>query len=263
MELLDEIHIANLIKELKLKGKRVQSNCFFRFVDEKKTWEVYHSDESIILIKEDNGVFRIFFYTIDFSDLKQLMNQKLSEDREYTLEIVGKDRNLYCDELTGMGFQVLARMSRLSIKDVSTYLAEKEEYQDVSVITAGVEDVSELKEKLWKIFDTRVSHLPNEEELKASIEKQEISLYRNDNGNITAFLQSVVEPRSFYINQVYNAAEKKVIHSIMYRRLAEYVENDGKYVYAWVDETNMASMRFHKKYGLEPDGLWTCVYVKE
>lgn len=263
MALLDEVCISNIIKELKLQGKRVLTNCFFRFLDAERTWEVYHSDASTLLVKEDNGVFRLFFYTIDFADLKKLMDKELPNDREYTLEVIGKDRTLYCDELNDMGFHAIARMNRLSIKDVSAYLTEKAENPDVLVVTAGLEDVPALMKKLWEIFDTRVSHLPDEEELKRSVEKQEICLYRDNHGDITAFLQSVAEPRSFYINQVYNSAEKKVIHTIMHRQLTKYVENGGKYVYAWVDEKNIASVRFHKKYGLEPDGLWTCVYVKE
>lgn len=265
--LLDENSISKLIRELKLSSKRVYSNCFLQFRDAGKEWEVFLSLQSILIVNKDNGVLRLLFYTADFDDLKELMDTSLLSDCEYILEIVAKDKMLYHDELTNMGFRVLAQMSRLSVKDISPLFEEGsnfcEPYDDSLVELANVKDIQPLKMKLWNIFDTRISHLPNEDELRSSIEKGEFCLYRDGNSDILAFLQSVIEPKSFYINQVYNGTEKKAIHSIMHKRLSEYYLNGGRYVYAWVDEENIASLKFHEKYGLKPDGLWTCVYMKE
>ncbi len=264
---VNEIHISEKIREWKLAGKCVHSNCFLRFTEEEKMWKAYDSPQSVLIVKMDHGVRRLFFYTIDFSDLKQLADRNLSASCEYILEVVAKDKTLYRDELEDMGFCVLANMSRLSTKDISPLFGDDAcfagPYDDSIVETAHMGDVRPLKQKLWEVFDTRISHLPNEDELKMSVQKGEFCLCRGGDSEIVAFLQSAVEPKSFYINQVYNGAEKKCIHSLMHKRLSDYYNNGGKYAYAWVDEKNEASLGFHKKYGMQADGLWTCVYVKQ
>ncbi len=265
--LTDEICISKLIRELKLTGKQVYSNCFFRFSNAGQEWELYNSAGSLLLVKQESSVLRLFFFTLDFSDLKQLMEDSLASDREYMLEIVAKDKVLYRNELLDMGFDVFAQMLRMSVKDISPLFqngsAFVEAYDEQLVEQARPEDVPALLDKLWHIFDTRVSHLPDEEELKSAILRGEFCLCREKDSDIRAFLQSVMEPRSFYINQVYNGGEKKLIHSIMHKRLAEYYQQGGRYVFAWVDEKNQASLRFHEKYGLKPDGLWTAVYRRK
>lgn len=263
---MDEVTISNLIRELKLTGKQVHSNCFLRFCDAEKKWEVFNSTNSILIVKQDNGVQRLFFFTIDFLDLKYLLESRLFSDREYVMEIVSKEREPYRDNFMDMGFFILAQMQRMSVRDVSSLFQRAEgfleAYDDSLAEQAVLEDIPRLQAKLWEIFDTRISHLPNEEELREAVLRGEFCVCRDSHSNIQAFLQSVTEPRSFYINQVYNGGEKKIIHSIMHKRLSEYCQNGGKYVYAWVDEKNKASLRFHEKYGLRPDGLRTCVYQK-
>lgn len=53
-------------------------------------------------------------------------------------------------------------------------------------------------------------------------------------------LQAEVMTKKFYINQVANKSEKHVIHAILLDRLEKYAEKGGKYLYAWVEEKNIA-----------------------
>ena len=55
----------------------------------------------------------------------------------------------------------------------------------------------------------------------------------------------------------------KIIHAMMLNRLKKYSETGGRYIYAWIDEKNIASIKFHKKYGMEPDGIWDIIYFTE
>ena len=50
---------------------------------------------------------------------------------------------------------------------------------------------------------------------------------------------------------------------MMLNRLKKYSETGGRYIYAWIDEKNIASIKFHKKYGMEPDGIWDIIYFTE
>ena len=49
---------------------------------------------------------------------------------------------------------------------------------------------------------------------------------------------------------------------MLQNRLKPYVEQGGKYVYAWIEKNNIASLKFHSKYGLAHDGMWNMVYYK-
>ena len=114
---------------------------------------------------------------------------------------------------------------------------------------------------LHEIFDTKVSHLPSDEELSKSVERGEVEIHCDKNSAIDAILQVVVKPQNFYINQIYNGTEKKIIHSMHQKRLKKYSAQCWIYAYAWVEKDNVASIKFHEKYGFKFDGLWNMVYV--
>ena len=48
---------------------------------------------------------------------------------------------------------------------------------------------------------------------------------------------------------------------MLQKRLKDYVNQGGKYAYAWVEKNNIASVKFHEKYGMKFDGLWNMVYA--
>lgn len=266
MEARSEAVISEHIRRLKASGKKVFSNSYLRFVKEEQRWETAVSPESLLILNPDHGVRRLLFYTTDFGDLQNILRKSLASGEEYVLEIVSKDGGLYQDELEDMGFVEIARLSRVSVKDISPIFHGENEISrmaDPSIpMEAKEEDTDGILKTLWNVFDTRISHLPGREELCQSIRRGEFCIYKDeDSSNIKAVLQSIVAPKSFYINQVYNGAKKNVIHSILLERLKQYYLNGGRYVYAWVEESNLASLKFHAKYGLQPDGLYTCVYV--
>lgn len=264
MEARNESVISEHIRRLKASGKKVFSNSYLRFVKEEQQWETAVSPESILILNVDQGVRRLLFYTTDFCDLRKILRTSLVRGEEYVLEIVSKDGGLYQEELEDIGFVEIARLSRVSVKDISPVFQGENEIGrmvDPSIPSAAnEEDADSILEILWNVFDTRISHLPDRDEICRSIEKDFVCIYKDRDLNVRAILQSVEAPKSFYINQVYNSERKEVIHSIMYEKLKSYYVRGGRYVYAWVDETNLASLKFHAKYGMQPDGLYTCVY---
>ena len=70
-------------------------------------------------------------------------------------------------------------------------------------------------------------------------------------------------PKKFYINQIVNKGKREIIHAILLNRLEEYIKAGGKYLYAWVEERNIASVKFHEKYGMKHDGMWSMSYSIE
>ena len=75
-----------------------------------------------------------------------------------------------------------------------------------------------------------------------------------------SLLKRKIDNKSFYINQVVNLGPKACIHSLMIKELNSFIESGGKIVYSWIAEDNIASIKFHEKYGLVRGPKYVTVY---
>lgn len=229
------------------------------FVD--KVTEFYMSDGAVAAAYDDHGVKRIVFCAAAPSELPEMLSRFAG--REFVAEIVARDPEENRALLESCGFEVLAELRRLSTPDCTGLPEQVTQYFDASVgYFPKTSEAREMNQFLWETFDTRVSRLLSDEEVSKVIEKKEITLHRDSDGNIDALLQVVMQPRKFYINQIINRGERKTIHAMLQNRLREYVSGGGRYAYAWVETGNAASNKFHGKYGFRHDGLYNIVYTK-
>ncbi len=254
-------HIKEAIEKLKTNGRLV-TNVYTADIINQSSVFLFNAD-AILLSYNDHGVNRLYYYAHKLDNIEGLI-ASLPGD-EYALEFMTKNGEDSSEVLQQLGFQCLARMMRMSVRDVSGPAKSNFTSHHFDEVAGTFPDeglAPEINKVLWKVFDTRVSHLQDEDELKRSIEKREVLIHQNNKeGNIDAVLQTIIQPQRFYINQVYNGADKNVIHSMMHQRMKEYIAAGGKYAYAWVDKNNIASVKFHQKYGLQHDGMWNMVYV--
>lgn len=224
--------------------------------------EVYASEKAVLISCLDCGVKRLYFYTVDFSTLNNLFPSL--KQGEYTLEMLSRNSEEKKDFLTQNGFTLLAQMMRMSVRDCSHFLTDSSllQYADDNVgLIPNINLASAINRQLRTIFDARISHLQSDNELRQSIERGEVEIHQTQDNSIDAILQVVFKPQNFYINQIYNGTEKKIIHAMLQKRLRAYINQGGKYAYAWVEKDNIASVKFHEKYGFKPDGLWNMVYL--
>ncbi len=239
----------NTIKEklaaLKNTGKRLYTNNYTNSALEAAE-ELWESKEGILFSYDDHGVKRLVYNVADFKELKTLLQQ--IEGSGYILEFLSRDKDENRGLLEQSGCSILARMKRVSNPDCRFVFTDSPimAYADLNLgREAFVEEAQEINQTLWSVFDTRVSHLSSDEELQHAIRNGQISIYRGENGTIDAIMQTVVHPRKFYFNHAYNKADKSVIHAMILKRMRTYVEAGGKYVYAWVEEKNIASFKFN------------------
>lgn len=224
--------------------------------------EAYCCEKSLLISCLDCGVRRLYFYTADFLTLKELF--PFLKYEEYILEYLTKDPDCKKESFEQISFALLASMMRMSVRDCSNFMNDSTllQYADDNLgRIPNVEQASALNELLNEVFDTRISHLQSDEDLRQSIKNDEVEIHQAQDGTIDAILQVIVKPQNFYINQIYNGAEKRIIHAMLQKRLKKYIAQGGKYAYAWVEKNNIASVKFHEKYGLKPDGLWNMVYL--
>lgn len=233
---------------------RLDTNCYNADVISMAD-SIRESGDSFVFSYEDHGIKRLCYFASDYDTLGELLNG--FEDGPYYLEIMTREP----DTIRLSGAECVARMKRLSNSDCNTAFDNEEitRYRDDSIVQiAETSDANEINRLLWNTFNNEVSHLLSDDELAEVISKGNVLIHKGD--EIDAVLQVDVMPKKFYINQVINKAGKEVIHAMMLSRLDQYRKNGGKYMYSWVDETNIASLRFHGKYGMEHDGMWNLVY---
>ena len=243
------------------RANRLINNFYSSDVAE-KACGIWENGDEFVFAYEDHGINRLIFFVKDLNSIDVILKQ--IPQGKYFIDIMGRDRGEYLSA----DIKVIAHLKRYSNPDCRSVLdngSEVIKYKgSVRVETALEEDTSELNKMLWSTFNTEVSHLLSDDELRMVIQTGQISLHRNDEGIIDAMLQANVMPKKFYINQIINRSGKKeVIHSILIDRLEGYVANGGKYLYAWIEETNNASLKFHEKYGMKHDGMWNTVYCLE
>lgn len=250
--------INEKIKTLKSRGK-VFSNYFG--ILEFSNCEFLTTDKTVLIIKHEYKVDRLYYFTLDISDLLENALVRLSKS-DFCLDLITKKPEQFERTFIDAGLILKSRMKRVAVSDVSQVLEGNSAVAEFFDPNIGEfpekKDAPQIYDLLWEVFDTDISHLPDLTEVENSIDRNEFTWYNKD-GKVS-LLQMVIKPKSLYINQVYNPNEKNIIHAMLLNRIKEYCANGGKYMYSWVEETNIPSMKFHAKYQMEPDGLWNIVF---
>lgn len=250
--------INNAIMALKKQGIRIKSNVFGS-IDMFKTYETILTPDSVVYIENDHGVKRLKFYTLSAEDLIKVLH---SLSTPVTADVVSKTPNDFSFEMEKAGFTLLARMKRLVNRDITEVVSKMKPPKFTFGGVAHSSDTEAINNLLWSTFDTRISHLLSNDELAAVIEKGEVFTVKEQDKVVTVLYKST-ENNRFYINQVINLSDKECIHSLMYTELQKFYDSGGRYLYAWVQDSNIASNKFHAKYGMNFDGLYDLVYVNQ
>ncbi len=249
------MNIQVLLDKIKTARKlRFLTNCYSLDVINKaeRLWE---KEDSFAFTYNDNGINRLIFFVNNYKILECLLGEL--EKGQYFLEIMTK--NLQEDFPSNLN--IVAKMMRMATSDCSSVFNNSSilQYRDDSKGTEpDIDDAHEINEILWNTFHTEISHLLTDEEIVEKIKRGKFLIHRSK--RIDAVLQTDVMPKKFYINQIVNLTDKKIIHAILLKRLWNYIQNGGSYAYAWVEDKNIASVKFHEKYGFKHDGMWNLVF---
>ena len=255
---MDRIDIDEKIRYAK--SKRYLTNCYSGEVV-KNANNLWKKGDDFIFSYDDHGINRLIYFVKSWKTMDSLIDQ--IEDGIFYLEFITKEPSEYIPK----DMVQIARMMRYANPDVRNIfikdkpvLRYKEPYMGK---IATVKETDEINRILWRIFRTEISHLLYNTELEQKIADGAIIINRNNHGNIDALLQVDIKVKKFYINQVLNRGEPQIIHSILLKKLEDYISNGGKYIYAWIEENNIASIKFHQKYEMKHDGMWSMIYCLE
>lgn len=247
----------------KIKFARMQrfiSNCYSIDIVERCN-RIWFIDDGFLFTYTDHGINRLVYFAKDWNTVDELLG--MVDHGRYYLEFITKDIWEYAPTeslLTASMMRMTNPDCRIVFESGSGVL----QYKGAAVIEEAQEsDVGEINKILYSTFHTEVSHLPNKDELREKIRENQITVHRDNGGHIDALLQAEVMPKKFYINQIVNNADKCIIHAMLLDKLEKYIAVGGKYLYAWVEDKNIASLKFHKKYGMRHDGMWSRIYYLE
>lgn len=220
--------------------------------------DMWSQGDEFILSYEDHGVHRLVYFARTWESVNRLLER--IDSGQYFVEFMTKNP----DEYKPKGTELIAAMKRLANPDCHSVFelgAQVLCFKDaVEVEMAQERDAEEINHIFWTTFHTEISHLLSDEELREIIRDGKISIHRNIDNHIDAILQADVMPKKFYINQIVNKGNREVIHAILLDKLKNYINSGGKYLYAWVEDKNIASIKFHGKYGMKHDGMWSMIY---
>ena len=249
-----------LEKIKKARFQRLMTNCYSLDVVE-HCLELWSHEDEFVFSYEDHGINRLVYFVRTWEALDFFLAE-IGKGHFY-FEFMTKNPDEYRPE----GAMLTASMMRMANTDCSSVFDTDSnilQFKDaVSVEVAKEQDTAEINRILWDTFHTEISHLLSDEELRDKIKKGQLTIHRNSDKQINALLQADVMPKKFYINQVINNGNREVIHAIMLNRLEEYVRAGGRYLYAWVEDKDIASIKFHEKYGMNHDGMWSMIYSIE
>lgn len=235
--------------------RQLLTNCYTIDLPEVAD-QLWMKEDDFIFSYKDQGIKRLIYFAKDWYVVDELL--KLIDSGRYFLEFMTRNP----DEYVPSGLTLIARMMRLSNLDCRSVFMEGSsvmQYMNENVgERAREEDAKEINQVLRDTFRTEISHLLSDAEMRDKVAAGQVTIHRDD--RIDAILQADVKPKKFYINQIVNKTDRSIIHAILLNRLKQYVKGGGKYLYAWVEDTNIASLKFHEKYGMRHDGMWSMIY---
>lgn len=238
--------IQNFISQIKKNGKEYYTNCYV--FDSAANFHVTKGEESIVFFIREEFFNRAYYFT---SNLDELVTLLMRVREVVVMDIIcrGTMREKEQKALMQAGFvnyaihckkQYALQEGGRTEKDSGVF---DEFYNPEFFQLAKIEDVQELKDVLYDVFDPITSHLPTKKQLIEMIQNQNVVYYKI-NGRIVALHVFLIQGKVLYSNISYNIASADVLYS-MERRAREwaYEKYGVKWVYAWYDMTNEKALR--------------------
>ena len=238
---------------MEMRRSRPLTNVYTTDVVERAT-DLWMEEDGFLFSYEDHGISRLAYCVTSLDVLLRLI-RKVQSGTHYMEFMTAEDLDFAPD------LELVTRLKRLANADCRTVFDDPVlcRFRDEAIgEIARPSDAHEINQILWAVFHTEISHLLWDDEIEERIGKGMFTVHRAD--EIDAVLMADVMPKKFYINQIVNRGDRRNIHAMLLNRLWDYVQGGGKYLYAWVEEGNIASIKFHGKYGMRHDGMWSVLW---
>lgn len=253
--------IVKEISSMRKTKKKLLSNYYKNYQGSDVEFDVWKGLETIVFCVQEEKVYRCFFATTDVVELNGLLSELPSQT---IIDYVTKEEtNTF--PWKESGFEHFTTLVRCTNADLSKERPKTKRerfleqfYDDSCGEFATKDDLNDIYELLYRVFDYRVSRLPSKNELAEMIEKNWVLLYREE--TIIAFLIYQIEGKKYYGYQIYNEGTADITYNLE-RKAMKYAQQQYgvKSSYAWVEVDNVAA---NMRVGADFDGTFDYIFIK-
>jgi predicted GNAT family acetyltransferase len=257
--------LAEKIQSLRRKKNGFITNAFFnanqlqKMVGEEGI-SIFSSEDTILILSEEPGLIRLYFYAVSLDALKQIPQILPSQtNKSIVTDIVGKEKqvDMIVGRLCELGFFKHNELFRMVRKP-------EEICEEVSpdVLFATPNRCDEIYKMIYATFDVYSEHLPTKDKILQSVEKNEILMILHQDRIIGLFYFEKPGDCLVYVYLVAVAEEFRGMG------IADKLEKHPLITYGkdhvfnlWVVKSNQKAIKKHLKYNFEPDGLVDAVLI--
>lgn len=259
-------YLNNKMKAIKLKNKKIITNYYNNLSCNDEVVCYDEKDNSIIFTLKGDKLDRLFFYSsneLELIDLLKACNSECIIDY-----ITNTDYKSVDEIMERSGFYRYAIYKRVvntkleySILDnMPSFLVGKD--IESSGKYANENDIFEIHEIMYKYFDEVCDHIIPISELRRLAKNRNIVIEREGRKLVT-FNVNEQFGRRLHMRYSYNSGSKDNMHSIYLNVFKKAIDNGATYTYSWINEKNLRSLNFHKRYNINFDGMLNLIYTKK
>lgn len=275
----DMVNVKRKMTEIRRnrQGRIIHQNYYGNCDQNEETFVVYGND-TVVLWENDHDVIRGYFYSSDESELVELLQYL---PRGSVIDYLTKEKGEMQEFFESHDFLLIHEMHRMSNGNLSkSEQAELEGnysllmetlYRPENVRCAKQNEVDEIYNKLYSVFDEKESHLPTKNELEEFIRKNWVIIYK-EKDELKGFEIFIIQNDQLYGYQLWNGTGPEGYFSItqmVNQQYNMYLENHhinrqkSKPSYYWINAKNRKMIRLSKFWGYKFDGLYDFVYEKQ
>ena len=259
--------------------KNIYHNYYNNCDSDKEIFCVY-GQHSVVIWADDNGITRGYFYS---SDERELIEGLAFLPKGCVVDIITRTANEFADIMWQAGLSFHCEMHRF-VFDNSWEAQKRMQERDALIAdvlykpdnarSACLDDLALVYDKLYEVFESSESHLPDKDELRSLIEKKWVALYFEGAELRALHIFKVEAGGRNYGYQTWNGTGVEGYYTVLryaYGMYLDYLREHGIDTastaipagYAWADIKNKKAIRGIKYSCGKFDGLIDYVYKKE
>lgn len=268
MDTYDFNDILTSISKIKRSRKKIYSNYLpLSSSEEKKIEQAFLTDNSVVFTLKDGCVTRIFFYSSDESELKELLSQITPGA---ILEYYSKSMDDNLESLLKDSFTLKTVLRKATSVKMSKEFLESPIWRAYrSMINEDIGDYAvpgdeeDIFEILSQNFDPTIDHIPDKEDILNNYIRKKCALIYRENGKVEGLSLFQINGKKMFNQYVYSNKNLEVVVSLGDKIDKIQQELGIQYSYGYVDLSNKQSSRWHKIINVNFDDLFNHIYQKK
>ena len=232
-------------------AKKLEFNNYFGI--DLSDCEVYSTLSSFLIRKKHGDFYRLYILSEDFIDLKKTLTELSSN---HAINVPTKKDIIEFEKVMEVtGFELLAKYNRYVYNKVK-------KKKGIPITYANTNDFDSIKSILFNNFSPITGRLPDDKDLFKMIQEKQILVNRDsDKVSINGLIGYVLIKKKCYLS--FWVDNKGGGLELLFSVFSILNENEIDYVYFWVNENNLNTIKIHKMLGAVPDGLNDYVFFKK